>query len=545
MALLNTLCRYCHQVTPYRLILMLLLALCPWTVCQAKPFELTGQWLQAPQQWQYQQQSQLNSPALIPVTHPKPTGGHYFFQADFDVTQLGTLVIDFKNASVLGQFRHFVFDRQGQLVAQVEGGIQNHTANPFFLRHGRELQLAPGNYRLVTELSSPFFIAQPQPYIDSLENYRQAIKPGNALSLICMGVFLGLGIYYLTLAGVRQRRTESMYALFILGNLLYNGTALLIFPDLFGTHWFYLISIPILFSNIAYVLFVQSLLDIRRDQNPRLYWAGIAIIGLMVVFIGLAALYPNWSLEFDRYGVGLFLTYGLVSGITRARQGNHSARYYLVAILAFCILGFGALTLGGFGGEFTLYVEHLGLVAVTVEVILLALVLSYQFSQLHREKEHALSSLKHTQHIALTDALTGLPNRYALEDSLAQLPAHGSLTFLDIDGLKYYNDHFGHDRGDVLLREFSHILRESLASHGKLHRLGGDEFAITCPSGNLDPIKIAISQTMEALHARDFEFAGASHGSVHIHEHEERGYLMHMADTRMYESKRNRKTSID
>lgn len=451
------------------------------------------------------------------------------------------MVLDFKNSSVIGHFHHYVFDARGELVADLQGGIQSAVENQFFLRHGRELSLPPGDYRLITELNSPFYLALPQPYLDTLDHYRRAINPGNALTLICLGMFLGLGIYYATLSWVRRSLAEGMYAIFIMANMLYNGTALLVFPDLLGMHWFYLISIPILFSNCAYIVFVIALLDIRRSENPRLFWSGITLIGVMSLFILLAPLYPNWSLEFDRYGVGLFLTYGLISGITRARQGNPSARLYLFAIGAFFVLGALSISSGSLDGIYTLYIEHLGLSAVTVEIVLLALVLSYQFAQLHREREHARTQAEQSLELAYTDALTGLPNRYALEIEIDNLPHHGSLTFIDLDGLKFYNDSFGHERGDELLRCFAHQLKSRLDGHATLHRLGGDEFAITSHGGNLKFVEHMLSETITALPALGFELAGASHGSVHVHEDPDKENLKGMADSRMYQNKNQRK----
>ena len=359
--------------------------------------------------------------------------------------------------------------------------------------------------------------------------------------LAALGVLVGLCIYYATLGMVRRSMAETMYSLFILGNLLYNGTALLVFSDLFGMHWFYLISLPILFSNCAYVLFVIALLGIRKEENPRLHLAGMGLLALFGSFIVLGLLKPHWSLELDRYGVGLFLCYGLVAGISRARQGNPTARTYLLAILTFCVLAGTSISLSGLHGTHTFYMEHLGLTAVTVEALLLALVLAQQFALLHREKEVALLRFQHSEKIAHTDALTGLPNRYALERRLEQLPDHGSLTFIDLDGLKYYNDRFGHERGDELLCRFAHVLSKLLPYQASLHRLGGDEFAITCQAGTLSLIEKVIESAVASLRNEGFEFAGASSGSAHVYESPIKEKLMHMADERMYENKRKRK----
>lgn len=450
-------------------------------------------------------------------------------------------MLDFKNTSGIGHFRHIVLDANGHPVADVRGGIQSKEVNPFFLRHGREVELPSGHYRLITELDSPFYLAEPHPYIDALDSYRQTIKQGTALTLLCLGLFLGLMIYYMAIALVRKRVSEAMYSLFILGNLLFNGTALLVFSELFGMHWIYLVSVPILFSNCAYIVFVMSLLEIRRDTHPRLQRIGLALLALLGGWMVLAMLKPNWSLEIARYGVGVFLTYGLVCGIVRAREGSVSARYYLCAIGTFFVLGILTITASSLGGS-ALFIEHMGLLSVAVEVVLLALVLSYQFGQLYRDKEYALQRMEQSARVARTDSLTGLPNRVALDLALQAMPQHGCLTFVDLDGLKFYNDQFGHARGDELLCAFANHLSNQLGADAQAHRLGGDEFAITCEHGGAAGVGSALEKAVAQMCISGFEFAGASYGSVHIHEHPNLEEIKRMADRRMYDNKRSRKS---
>ncbi len=366
----------------------LLLSLSLWQPCQAQQLSLNGKWFHVSAEWK---NTGTDEAGLIPIQQPEVTGGHFLYRADFEITQNEMLVVDFKNSSVIGRFHHRIFNDLGQLMAEMEGGIQSESSNPFFLRHGRELTLPFGHYHLDSEIESPFLLAQPEPYLDTQEHYRQAIKPGNALVLLCLGLLLGLAFYYTALAVIRRNVTDILYVLFILGNLLYNGTALLVYPELFGMHWFYLISLPILFSNIAYVFFVARLLDITKNTAPRLYRIGAALVILFMLFILLALIKPNWSLEFDRLGVGLFLSFGLGAGIVRARQGQPSAKMYLVAVIVFFMLGTLSIILNGLSGIYTFYVEHLGLLAVTVEALLLALVLARQFEQLRKEKEKAIT----------------------------------------------------------------------------------------------------------------------------------------------------------
>lgn len=86
--------------------------------------------------------------------------------------------------------------------------------------------------------------------------------------------------------------------------------------------------------------------------------------------------------------------------------------------------------------------------------------------------------------LALTDVLTGLPNRQALLDSLARAIARQrrdgtpfSLLYLDLDGFKAVNDREGHAAGDRALALFAEVLRATLRTADAPARIGGDEFA--------------------------------------------------------------------
>ncbi|EHJ94576.1 hypothetical protein [Vreelandella boliviensis] len=61
------------------------------------------------------------------------TGGHFVFQSSFEITDADeTIVIDFKNASALGRFHHYISDTAGSVVAKANGGIESDAQNPFF-----------------------------------------------------------------------------------------------------------------------------------------------------------------------------------------------------------------------------------------------------------------------------------------------------------------------------------------------------------------------------------------------------------------------------
>ncbi|WP_227496999.1 GGDEF domain-containing protein [Planctomonas psychrotolerans] len=81
----------------------------------------------------------------------------------------------------------------------------------------------------------------------------------------------------------------------------------------------------------------------------------------------------------------------------------------------------------------------------------------------------------------LIDRLTGVPNRTAYTryaESLADDERWMIVLFVDLGGLKEFNDEYGRDAGDRLLRDMAQRLAGSLGSSEKLFHLGGDEFAI-------------------------------------------------------------------
>jgi diguanylate cyclase len=500
--------------------------------------QLSGQWYEVAANWHYAEP--LNKKILKPTL----TGGHFVFKSTLDISDTQQpIVIDFKNSSTIAKFHHYIVDQQGRVVAETQGGIALPIENTFFMRHGREFKLATGQYQLTTILESPYFIAVPEPYWDTLSHYRQAIKWGTLIGLVSLGVLISLCVYYAILACVRKRMTEAMYTGFIASNIIFNGTTMLITPDLLHVHWFYLAGATILLSNLAYLFFAKHLLQINKQQHPILTRFADVITVLLGVLLLVALLKHNWLMECARYGVGLMMVFGLVAAITRAYQRYTIAYYYLVAVLAFFVIGSIAIFSSDLAGIYTIYVEHIGLVAVAVEVLLIGLVLGYQFASVYREKETNLALLRQSLQIARYDALTGLPNRYALDEALSTLPAGGMLMLLDIDHLKWYNDTYGHQKGDELLQLFAKILAEKINGYGVLHRMGGDEFAVTIANiSNAKLIEDAVSFTVDCMHQQGFENSGVSYGAANMLEAQDISTLNKMADERMYQHKRSTRT---
>lgn len=96
------------------------------------------------------------------------------------------------------------------------------------------------------------------------------------------------------------------------------------------------------------------------------------------------------------------------------------------------------------------------------------------------------------QEAAMTDFLTGFPNRrYAMERLEQEWAAATrserplSCLVIDLDEFKRINDAHGHDVGDVVLRQASAALKRGLRAHDVISRTGGDEFLVICPDTTL------------------------------------------------------------
>ncbi len=115
----------------------------------------------------------------------------------------------------------------------------------------------------------------------------------------------------------------------------------------------------------------------------------------------------------------------------------------------------------------------------------------------------------HEQHtLARTDALTGIMNRLAFQESVQQLLQLArrqqqavSLAYIDVDNFKTVNDQQGHDEGDKVLRVIATGLRDSLRTSDLVARLGGDEFALFLPDTNSEEAAIAVSKARDHVMA--------------------------------------------
>lgn len=112
-----------------------------------------------------------------------------------------------------------------------------------------------------------------------------------------------------------------------------------------------------------------------------------------------------------------------------------------------------------------------------------------------------IALIQESWNMAYIDHLTGLPGRRALNERLLKLSGTYSIAMMDIDHFKKFNDRYGHDAGDEVLRMVAGRIR-NVGAGGKVYRYGGEEFTIVFPGkdasevmDNLEAIRQRVEQS--------------------------------------------------
>jgi diguanylate cyclase (GGDEF)-like protein len=139
--------------------------------------------------------------------------------------------------------------------------------------------------------------------------------------------------------------------------------------------------------------------------------------------------------------------------------------------------------------------------------------------------------------IALTDALTGLPNRRACDQRLEQAIQDGEpvcVAFLDLDFFKSYNDDHGHQAGDRLLKEAATAWRAEVRPTDTLARYGGEEFVVLLHGHDLQLAR----RVVDRLRAATPREQSCSAGLARRQDGEAATALLSRADKALYDAKR-------
>ncbi len=174
--------------------------------------------------------------------------------------------------------------------------------------------------------------------------------------------------------------------------------------------------------------------------------------------------------------------------------------------------------------------------------------------------EELKRDLENVRKEALTDGLTGLSNRKAFDSELVRIAAEAdqsegvfSLLMVDIDHFKSFNDNFGHQIGDQVLRLVARTLTDGVKGRDVTARYGGEEFAIVLPETPLKAAVIVGNALRRAVASKDVvnrnsgEKLGSitmSVGAAEYAGNEDVAELISRADAALYTAKHNGRNQV-
>lgn len=164
---------------------------------------------------------------------------------------------------------------------------------------------------------------------------------------------------------------------------------------------------------------------------------------------------------------------------------------------------------------------------------------------------YQMAQQKLLENMAYSDELTGLANRRKCDEQVKEL-IESKKTFtifsMDLNLLKYYNDNYGHDKGDELLRHFADVLRIAFPDPMVKARVGGDEFMVVAMTNHESNIEKMIQRFHDAIDETNKKNPtlkiSCALGYVNRDEFGEQvdvHMIYNAADYRMYENKRKMK----
>jgi two-component system cell cycle response regulator len=293
---------------------------------------------------------------------------------------------------------------------------------------------------------------------------------------------------------------------------------------------------------LAVVVAAFALRGWRADRTWALLGIGIVLFWIadsyyLVTVANETYAYPSlfdggWTACLVLFSVAAWQPAGRVV----VAEDRGAARFTAFPI-AFASLGLGILVLAA--------LASLNAVAVLLAAASLLAVLARLILSLRENAGMLVASRRE----ALTDALSGLGNRRALNRDLERVAAGrrepAMLALFDLDGFKRYNDSYGHPAGDALLQRLGAKLAGHVDGSGTAYRMGGDEFCVLMP---LDTACDADGQAADAAAALTEHGDGfvitCSFGAVAVPgEVAESEEALRLADQRMYAHKGAARTS--
>ena len=324
---------------------------------------------------------------------------------------------------------------------------------------------------------------------------------------IIIGMLLALTIYNFFLFFSSRLSEHLYYACYLISAGVWIGLTFGFFADilnLYGpaTHKGFL---SLMIMPIFLLLFMARIFETRQNY-PVEHWA-LMIMCLILVgdFIyGTFDLLGAMNLATQLAALMMLVSFSV--SLSMLFRKHPIAPYFLLGHGLF--IGFSIVSVLFFNGkvDFNYITSHAVSIGILLEALVLALIISYRIRILEKIKK----SQQELQELAATDPLTKLFNRRAFTDTTCQLMAQDKYTersiciaLLDIDFFKKVNDNYGHAVGDKVIVRLAEELRTQCRLEDLPARFGGEEFIIFIPKTALNDAKAfveRIRRNVESAH---------------------------------------------
>ncbi|WP_455381491.1 sensor domain-containing diguanylate cyclase, partial [Salinispira pacifica] len=384
-----------------------------------------------------------------------------------------------------------------------EGNAAISAAGQIPMVTDRVISFAPQSERILVQIEVSNFVHRrggitDPVYIGTDAALDRRHAAARETDFLLIGAFFIMGIYHLGLFLLRRQERSLLYfALFCLLTVLRiyvtSGYSTPPFGGLLPWRWLMRIEYFTLTLGFpVFLLYVHALY--RKEFDSRARNVVLALSGLytLLVLFFPAMVYGRALILFQGVilATSLYVYWVLYLALRRRRS---SARIFLVAYTIFFL---GVLN-DILANNRWIATPDVFPIALFVFILFQAVLLGARFARVYRQVEYLTrmqsqlrTANQSLRELSYVDPLTGVANRRHFDEFIRQEWARGirnstplSLLMVDIDGFKAYNDNYGHQAGDEVLRRVaSELSRAVRRSVDFLARYGGEEFVVVLPN---------------------------------------------------------------